>query len=71
MGKRPYNGRVREANQLQGADNMNERELSSTDQDALDALNSWDGDIGKALEEEDDADWSSDFETPLADAMED
>ena len=50
---------------------MNERELSSTDQDALDALNSWDGDIGKALEEEDDADWSSDFETPLADALED
>jgi hypothetical protein len=50
---------------------MNEDDLDANDLDALEALNAWDGDIGKALEEEDDADWSSDFETPLADAMED
>lgn len=51
---------------------MNEDDLNANDLDALDALNSWDGDISKALEEEDDADtpvsilivpsWSSDFD---------
>ena len=35
---------------------MNEDDLNANDLDALDAINSWDGDISKALEEEDDAD---------------